>query len=104
MLLKCYTFVSEFGFSKFSTVIIPEWLNYTNGDYSNFLIVYGECDEVISKECDTFVIRYSLNQKPPPTKGIIENLKNLGSLRAKMERNKAVHNNENVEILSWNKE
>ena len=59
---------------------MPGRLNYTNEDYLNLFIIYGECDKVISRTCDTFAIRYPQKQKPSrwAVKQIIENFKNFG--------------------------
>jgi ribosomal protein S24E len=58
---------------------MPGRLNYTNEDYLNLFIIYGECNKVISRTCDTFSMRYPEKQKPSPktVKKIIENLLNL---------------------------
>lgn len=79
---------------------MPGRLNYTNEDYLNLFIIYGECDKVISRTCDTFAIRYPQKQKPSrwAVKQIIENFKNFGSVKVIVQRNKPVVNNENIEI------
>lgn len=69
---------------------MPGRLNYTNEDYLNLFIIYGECDKVISRTCDTFAIRYPQKQKPSrwAVKQIIENFKNFGSVKVIVQRNK----------------
>lgn len=76
---------------------MPGRLNYTNDDYLNLFIIYGECNKVLSRTCDTFATRYPQKRKPSTNtvKRIIENFRNFGSVRAKIQRNKLVINNEN---------
>ena len=55
----------------------------------------------MSRTCSTFATRYSEKQKSSPNtvKHILENLKNYGSVKAKMQRRKPVVDDENIEIV-----
>lgn len=77
---------------------MSRWLNYTNGDYLIFF--NGEYDKIISRTICSFATRYPLSQKSSPNnvKPLLENFRNFGSVRAKVQRNKAVVNNGNMEI------
>lgn len=79
---------------------MPRLINFTNEDYLNLFIIYGECHKVISRTCDTFATRYPHKQKPTPktVKRIMANFKNFGSVKAEIHRPKPVVNNENIEI------
>ncbi|KAI4471956.1 transposable element tc3 transposase-like protein [Holotrichia oblita] len=79
---------------------MPTRLNYTNEDYLNLFIIYGECNKVISRTCDTFAARYPQKQKPPTNtvKRVIQNFKNFGSVNAKTQKHKPIVNNADMEI------
>ena len=80
---------------------MPARLNYTHEDFLNLFIIYGECDKVISRTCSTFATRYPEKRKPSPNtvKRILENFKNYGSVKAKMQRRKPIVDDENIEIV-----
>lgn len=75
-------------------------LGYSNEDYLNLLIIYGECDKVLTRTCDMFALRYP--DKPKPSRDtlnrLIENCKNFGSFKPKQERVKPITNDEGNEI------
>lgn len=51
MSLRCYNY----------SFIMPARLNYSNEDYLNLFIIYGECDRVLKRTCDTFATRFPEN-------------------------------------------
>lgn len=61
-------------------------IQFRNEDYSNLYTIYFEYHKVIAKTCDIFGTSY--HQKPKlsaiTVKGITENVKNFGSVRAKV--------------------
>ncbi|XP_071054645.1 uncharacterized protein [Onthophagus taurus] len=79
---------------------MPARLNYTNEDYLNLFIIYGECNKVLTRTCDTFAARYPQKRKPSPNtlKQIIYNFKTHGSVKGKVLKKKPIVDNENVEI------
>ena len=81
-------------------------LNLTNEDYFNLLIIYGECDKVVSRTVRIFHERYP--DRPRPSKDTllrtIKNLKNHGSFRmSKVPHVKPVTGNEDniVNIIGY---
>ena len=42
---------------------MPARLNYTHEDFLNLFIIYGECDNVISRTCSAFTTRYPQKRK-----------------------------------------
>lgn len=63
-------------------------LGYTNEDFLNIIVIYGECNKVVTRTCDTFADRYP--EKPKPTHDtisrLLNNCKNLGSFTNKNKK------------------
>lgn len=75
-------------------------VGYTNQDFVNLLVIYGECNKVFTRTCDTFATRYPGKPKPSPDiiRRLIFNLTNYGSLKRKIIKTKPVVNKEANEI------
>lgn len=74
--------------------------NYSNEDYFQMILIYGECNKIIMRTCDLFHQRFP--QKPKPSrktiKNIVQNLRTTGSLHPKKNRQKFVTNDEDNEL------
>lgn len=75
-------------------------LGFSNEDYFNLLIIYGECDKVIKRACETYRSRYP--DRPTPTHDtltrLIHNCKTHGQFVKKQEKSKPVVDNEENEV------
>lgn len=75
-------------------------LGFSNEDFLNLLIIYGECGRIIDRSCRVFTERFP--DRPKPTKDTIRRLlKNCiehGSFLPKVSKNKPLVDNENAEI------
>lgn len=81
-------------------VLIMSRLGFSNEDYFNLLVIYGECAKVIKRACETFRARYP--NRPNPTHDtltrLIHNCKTHGQFVGKHERIKPVVDNEENEV------
>ena len=75
-------------------------LGYSNEDFLNLIIIYGECNRIIDRTCRVFAQRYP--DKPRPNKktvrSVLNNCLTFGSFQAKYHRNKPLVDNEELEI------
>lgn len=75
-------------------------LGYSNEDFLNLLIIYGECNRIIARTCRVFADRYP-NKPRPDNKTVRILLKNcleFGSFHPKISRVKPLLDDEDVEI------
>lgn len=70
-------------------------VGYNNHDFVNLLVIYGECNKVLTRTCDTYATRYPEKPKPSPDiiRRLISNLTNFGSFKRKIIKTKTVVDN-----------
>lgn len=77
-------------------------LGYNNEDFLNLLIIYGECNRIISRTCRLFAERYP--HLPRPNKNtihrLLHNCRNNGTFRPQITRIKPKVDNEDNEITT----
>lgn len=75
-------------------------LGYTNQDFLNLLLIYGECDRIAARACRVFVERYP--DKPHPTgytiQTLITNCLREGGFRSRSTKKKPITENEESEV------
>lgn len=77
-----------------------ENLGFSNEDYLNLIIIYGECNRITDRTCRLFAERYP--ERPTPNHNIIkrllQNCAQFGSFHRKRNRQKRLVDNENIQI------
>lgn len=75
-------------------------LGYTNENYLNLVMIYGECHKNLTRTCETFTERYPDVPRPNRklVRSVIKNLTDCGSFKSKIEKNKPILSDEDITI------
>lgn len=81
-------------------------LGFSNEDFLNLIIVYGECDRVLNRTCDVFAERYPNVPRATPDilRRLLSNCRNFGSFKTTtMNKIKPITENEEnvINILAY---
>lgn len=75
-------------------------LGYTNDDFLNLIIIYGECNRIVSRTCRVFAERYP--EKPRPNhktvKRLLNNCSQFGQFKSKRNKPKTHVDNEDLQL------